>query len=525
MIFSGFDAPGAIRNRPVLVLMNSVESAGLTVRAPTIGVSPSGSTHGTARSAAGSPPAGRVPVPAAPRERGGDDRDEHQPLHEGQDGTCAARTITRTSTRASATSSSTDTHSSTACARSIPVVPGHRARDAARGEQAHVGAPRHADGARRRAALVRDRAGHDAHPRVVRGRLGGQERAAGPVDLGGRLAVVERARDRVLERRPARPPASAPTGTPTRPSTSTRSGTWLDHSPPATRPTSSGYGSSSPRISGCATPALICRSSACQRRVHAHVAVDRRAAFEPVRGVRGAAGHHAPEGERARLRADDVEAGRLGDQRRVERRVALQLRERPEPAVLLRGDALQHHLRRRLGDRAHRRQRVQLRPPPRPSCRPRRDRAAGRPRRRPTTGPCRHGAVPGPTTSTCPFRHSRRGAPPASVAVRPHSSSRARLLAGVVRDARAGRRGRARAGRPPGRAPAASSASASSTGRSSPVTLGIRRIAAASRASAPGSTAVERGSLHVHRRHATWPIGVVLVPPPTGPPRPSVGEL
>ena len=37
-----------MRNRPVFVPMNSVESAGLTLSEPTIGGSPSGSTHGTA---------------------------------------------------------------------------------------------------------------------------------------------------------------------------------------------------------------------------------------------------------------------------------------------------------------------------------------------------------------------------------------------------------------------------------------------------------------------------------------------
>ena len=129
-----------------------------------------------------------------------------------------------------------------------------------------------------------------------------------------------------------------------RPSASTRSGTELDHSPPCTRPTSTGYGSSSSRISGCSTSALSSRLERVQRGVDAHVAVDRRAALQPRRGVRGAAGHDEPEGERAGLRADDVEAGRLGDQGGVEGGVALERGERAEPAVLLRRDALQHDL-------------------------------------------------------------------------------------------------------------------------------------------------------------------------------------
>jgi hypothetical protein len=72
-----------------------------------------------------------------------------------------------------------------------------------------------------------------------------------------------------------------------------------------------------------------------EREVHAHVAVDRGAALEPHRGVRAAAGHDAAEGERAGLRADDREAGRLRDQRRVEARVAPERGEGAQAAVLL----------------------------------------------------------------------------------------------------------------------------------------------------------------------------------------------
>ena len=61
--------------------------------------------------------------------------------------------------------------------------------------------------------------------------------------------------------------------------------------------------------------------------------------------MRGAARHDAAERQCAGLRAHDVEAGRLGDQRGVERAVALERGERAQPAVLLRADALHHHRR------------------------------------------------------------------------------------------------------------------------------------------------------------------------------------
>ena len=70
--------------------------------------------------------------------------------------------------------------------------------------------------------------------------------------------------------------------------------------------------------------------------------------------MRAAAGHDDPEGQRSRLRAHDVEPGRLGDERGVEGGVALECRERPQAAVLLGGDALEHDLRqwvRRRGER------------------------------------------------------------------------------------------------------------------------------------------------------------------------------
>src|SRR5919199_3758191 len=79
-----------------------------------------------------------------------------------------------------------------------------------------------------------------------------------------------------------------------------------------------------------------------ERGVHRHVAVDRRHALETMRGVRGDAVHRPGERQRAGLGADDVEAGRLGDQARIERAVALERGEGPEAAVLLRRHGEQH---------------------------------------------------------------------------------------------------------------------------------------------------------------------------------------
>ncbi len=75
--------------------------------------------------------------------------------------------------------------------------------------------------------------------------------------------------------------------------------------------------------------------------------------------------HDALERERPRLGADDAQARRLGQQRGVERVVALELRERAEPAVLLARDAHQDD-RGRVGagvlDRLQRVQRGDHRP-------------------------------------------------------------------------------------------------------------------------------------------------------------------
>ena len=111
------------------------------------------------------------------------------------------------------------------------------------------------------------------------------------------------------------------------------------------------------------------------------------------RGVRAAPAHDARERQRAGLRTDDVEAGRLGDDAGVVGGVALQRGERAEAAVLLGGDGTAGRVAAR-GAAAARPARAAPRPR-RPSCRARRGRAGSRPRPRPTTGRVRHGAVPG----------------------------------------------------------------------------------------------------------------------------------
>jgi hypothetical protein len=96
-----------------------------------------------------------------------------------------------------------------------------------------------------------------------------------------------------------------------------------------------------------------------QRRVHGQVAVDGRHALEAMGRVRGHARHHPLEGQRAGLRADDVEARRLGDQAPIEGGVALQRGEGAEPAVLLGADGHEHELLPRPAGGGHGGQRVQ----------------------------------------------------------------------------------------------------------------------------------------------------------------------
>src|SRR5215217_863939 len=189
----GVVAPGAIRNIPVLVVITSVPSAGLTVRPPTIGGSPSGSTHSTASACEAaslelfpSPPQPASSAAAsamrASRCTGSGSYGQH-PHHDARDADELVHA-----------------HPLVDRMRALdPRRARHHAGDAAGGEQPHVGAVGDADDSGGPASLVADRALDELRPRMVRRRLAGQEGAAGPVDLGGRLAVVERAGDDGLE--------------------------------------------------------------------------------------------------------------------------------------------------------------------------------------------------------------------------------------------------------------------------------------------------------------------------------------
>ena len=106
-----------MRKRPVLVAMNSLESAELTVSEPTIGGSPSGSIDGTARSAA----APSEEAPLSSPQPAISSASAHPVPHESP--SLTAPDSTRTIMRARTISSSIATHSSTAWARSIPAVP------------------------------------------------------------------------------------------------------------------------------------------------------------------------------------------------------------------------------------------------------------------------------------------------------------------------------------------------------------------------------------------------------------------
>ena len=151
---------------------------------------------------------------------------------------------TRMIVRASDASSASETDSSTACASSMPVGADHHGRDAAGGEQAHVGAPRHAGDRRARRARRAERRAHASRP--TGGRPASRPaRTRRPPSRARRAPRRRRARASTTACSAARAASrSAPTGTPSRPSNSSRSGTWLDHVAAARpRPTSSGYGS------------------------------------------------------------------------------------------------------------------------------------------------------------------------------------------------------------------------------------------------------------------------------------------
>ena len=130
------------------------------------------------------------------------------------------------------------------------------------------------------------------------------------------------------------------------------------------------------------------------------------------------------------------------------RRVALERRERAEPAVLLRGDAAAARPRARpRPPRAAPPARAAPRPR-RPSCRPRRARARSRPSIAPDHGPWRHGSLPGRDDVDVAVQAEPRPArAPGSVTASAEQLVARRLLARVVRDARAAPRGRARRAR------------------------------------------------------------------------------
>ena len=288
-------------------------------------------------------------------------------------------------------------------------------------------------------------------------RLAGRERAA----LPGDLAAAARRR-RARRRRTACSAARAAVevarrrGTPRRPSNSTRSGTWLDHSPPSTRPTQQRVGQrelAHQRVRDVAlTRALVRR----EREVHA-----RRSGRSPSgpRGARRRARRgRAPSPRKvsapacAQTTSKPVGSGISAASKAASRSSAANV---PRPPSSSERDAPAARPRASLAPVAQRGQRVQRGDHARPSCRP-----TPRPCSRPSStapdhGPCATARVPGPTTSTWPLSAIRRGAPPGSVAVSaPQLVARAPPRPGGP-GARAGRRGRARAGRRPARARAA----------------------------------------------------------------------
>ena len=204
-----------------------------------------------------------------------------------------------------------------------PAGADHHGRDAARAEEPHVGAVGNA-GHPRGAALGADGGGHGAHPRMRRVGLAGRELAAGPRDLDRRrLAVFEDGLEGgagVLERRAERDADPAldddAVGDGARPLPA------LD--PPDAERIGQREGLHR-RVRDVAVDLPFVRL---QREVRRQVAVERGAALEPRRRVGSSAAHGGPEGERAGLRADDVERGRLGDQAGVEGGVALERGER-----------------------------------------------------------------------------------------------------------------------------------------------------------------------------------------------------
>ena len=275
----------------------------------------------------------------------------------------------------------------------------HHGRDAAGGEQAHVGAPGHAGEPRRRPSSARSAARDGARPTGAPGRrLAGRERAARPLELDRRrLAVVERrprsaarASPRSVADRHAEPALEhEPVGHRARP---------LARPRPARR--AAGRAARASRISGCSTSRLTARSCAWQREVDARRSGRSPSGPRAARGVGGAAAHGAPERQRAGLGADDAQRGRLGDQAASKAASRSSAANVPSPPSSSEATACSTTSGVGSPRRAAPRARAARRRP-RPSCRPTPRPCSGRPRSRPTTG---RGA-----TARCPARRRRRG--------------------------------------------------------------------------------------------------------------------
>ena len=325
-------------------------------------------------------------------------------------------------------SSSSATNSSTAWARSMPVVPTITAgmpRAVKRRMSAPYGTP--ASGAA--PTLVAQRAADRPVQGWSSGDLAGRESAALPDELAGRLAVVQRASTTACSAARAAA-SSAPTGTPTRPSNSKAVGDLA-------RPVAAVDAADQQRVGQLQLAhQRVARRRRCAASCAASAGARGRSGRSPSspRGARRrapTAADDAGEGERAGLRDHHSQAGRLGDQRGVEVVVGLERGERAEAAVLLGRHGLQHDLGRvGAGARIAASACSAAVTAPFMSTEP-------RPCRRPSStapdnGSRDHGTFPAPTTSRWPLSASRRGALPGSVAVAPHSSSRGGLLARVA---------------------------------------------------------------------------------------------
>ena len=171
-----------------------------------------------------------------------------------------------------------------------------------------------------------------------------------------------------------------------------------------------------------------------ERRVDLDVAIDRRDALEPDRGVGGDAGDEAGERQRPGLGTGDVEGRRLGDQAGGEVAVGLERGEGAEAAVLLGGHRLEHDVARRTARGGHRRHGVQrggdrglhvgraasVQPP------------VLQPARPGTETPLL-GALPDHVEVTVEAQPRGAGVVPGTVTVTPTSSSRATSSPGMVR--------------------------------------------------------------------------------------------